>query len=381
MGFFDKVITLIDNNKKDKSIDDKISDGLNILFFDKMMDGEEAPQIKEHRAEIIAQQNKPIDRRTIPPEEIDKAQQLEASEEYRNIIINRYYSDYPEPPFISKDRELYTNWIEQARIFPTQSIIKRSKMVRYKDGLLPGHVYMLYWLGKYSVNRRIPSYFEYDYGIWFTKEKEFLRENGYLDDAYKPTDLGKSAIDEHYKVIRERHPKPAKSSNISTIELRDTSDFGRVIPDIGEPCVLDFKSQDVKLLEKEFSYINDFLINAARLAKISVTMNLSVSMLNQDKSCFEYTPFTKTGRKSKYPLTLHFEHINHEKLCPQKEYFGEIEYLQNGRIGSARIVYWENKICVVVYLLTLKNSLVVNKIEYFDAAKDTNKRVLYKVNH
>ena len=39
---------------------------------------------------------------------------IEASEKYQRKIYKRFYSDYPEKPFISKNRELHTNWIERA---------------------------------------------------------------------------------------------------------------------------------------------------------------------------------------------------------------------------------------------------------------------------
>ena len=76
-------------------------------------------------------------------------------------------------------------------------------MTRYSDGLLPGHVYMLYWLKKYT-NKRIPAYFEYKYGIDFCKEKDFLYENGFLNESGKPTKKGEKAIENHKNVI-ENH--------------------------------------------------------------------------------------------------------------------------------------------------------------------------------
>ena len=78
--------------------------------------------------------------------------QIPASDVYCNKIYETYYQDYPEMPFISRHRELNTNWIEQAKMFPEQSIVPKTMMKRYSDGLLPGHIYMLYWLNKYSNN-------------------------------------------------------------------------------------------------------------------------------------------------------------------------------------------------------------------------------------
>ena len=123
-------------------------------------------------------------------------------------IINRFYADYPEMPYVSPDRD--EGWIEQAETF-SSALVQKQMMKRYADNLLPGHVYMLYWLKKYT-NKRVPSYFEYKYGIDFEKEKKFLYSNGFLDEMNKPTAKGEAAIKKHAKVI-EKHspPKPDRS--------------------------------------------------------------------------------------------------------------------------------------------------------------------------
>ena len=87
----------------------------------------------------------------------------------KNTIYQKYYADYPEKPYISNERNIQ-EWLKRAEMFPSQSLVSRNMMIRYNDGLLPGHIYMLYWLKKYST-KRIPTYFEYKYGISFEKEK------------------------------------------------------------------------------------------------------------------------------------------------------------------------------------------------------------------
>lgn len=109
-------------------------------------------------------------------------------------------------------------------MFPKQSIIPKSIMKRYADGLLPGHVYMLYWLGKYK-NKKIPSYFEYKYGIDFEKERGFLIENGYLGDDNKPTAKGEKVIDKHKSVIEKHsYPKTKTDSNIVKNQILKAKD-------------------------------------------------------------------------------------------------------------------------------------------------------------
>ena len=118
-------------------------------------------------------------------------------------IIEEFYADYPEIPFISEERE--EEWIERAKTFPKQNIVQKAMMKRYADGLLAGHIYMLYWLGKYT-NKKVPVYFEYKYGIDFEKEKIFLFENGFLNAESKPTEKGEKAIKKYYKIIENHAP-------------------------------------------------------------------------------------------------------------------------------------------------------------------------------
>lgn len=155
---------------------------------------------------------------TKPKPEINKKKSKTAT-----AIINRFYADYPELPYISDSRE--KDWIESAEMFPKQYIIPKEMMTRFSNGLLPGHIYMLYWLKRYT-NKKVPVYFEYKYGIDFEKEKLFLKNNGFLNDLDKPTEKGEKAIKDYYSVV-EKHspPKPDRSiEGISkqTLEQRDS---------------------------------------------------------------------------------------------------------------------------------------------------------------
>lgn len=164
-------------------------------------------------------------RNQIPAKQINAMQQFKATDTYCQKIYKRFYKDYPEKPFISQDRELNTNWIEQAEMFPNQSLVSEAMMKRYPDGLLPGHIYMLYWLKKYT-NKRVPSYFEYKYGIDFYKEKEFLTQNGYLENS-KPTHKGELAINTHQDVIvkHDSNFQVNLSDNADLSKLKDPADI------------------------------------------------------------------------------------------------------------------------------------------------------------
>ena len=85
------------------------------------------------------------------------------------------------------------------------SPVKKDMMIRYPDGLLPGHIYLLYWLENIH-RKRIPSYFEYRYGIDFAKERHFLFEQGFLDAQNKLTIKGEQAVQNHIEVIENHNP-------------------------------------------------------------------------------------------------------------------------------------------------------------------------------
>lgn len=144
-----------------------------------------------------------VDRTKIPAEIIEEYQRIDASDEYKDLIYSEFYRGYPNKPFISKDREVNTNWIEQARFFP-ESIVPKSALKKNRDGLLPGHIYMLYWIDNVH-RKRIPSYFEYKYGINYTKEIEYLSQKGLLFDGLV-TEEGKKLIKKYSRVI-EAHKK------------------------------------------------------------------------------------------------------------------------------------------------------------------------------
>lgn len=142
----------------------------------------------------------PSKRQQLDPYLMDEAQKIEASKEYCNMIWDKYYSDYPEKPFISKDRELYSTWLKQVEMFPLSSIISKKIMTRFDSGLLPGHIYMFHWI-KNIHRKRVPSYFEYKYGICFEKEYNFLVNNGYIKNNVL-TSLGEAALLKYNDVVK-----------------------------------------------------------------------------------------------------------------------------------------------------------------------------------
>lgn len=134
---------------------------------------------------------------------LDIAQGFPASPEFAQRVIETYYSDYPEYPFISQDREKnIPNWITDAAMFP-QMVVPKENMKRLRNGLLPGHIYQLYWLVKIN-RKRIPGYFEYRYGICFEDGIRLLKDKGFLKQDGSISAKGTKAM-QTYRYIIEEH--------------------------------------------------------------------------------------------------------------------------------------------------------------------------------
>ena len=350
-----------------------------------------------------------IDRRKIPSEEIDRMQRIEASEKYRKKIYRKFYRGYPEMPYISQDREFNTQWLEH----PGETV-ERRMMTRYPDGLLPGHVYMLYWLGK-NARRRIPVYFEYRYGIDFEKERLFLIENRYIDADNHLTELGKEAMELHKEVIEERHPQLLRRSH-PTDSIPQQERAYRIIPDYPKAMCETIPSHDLESLQAEVEYLNRVVRSACELAHISRPLSLDTSKfafgLSRHGTYYEWNPYTSSGKFAKYPLVLHYQSAvpkrsteahdaeyeawldfldkggtteewekKHGKL---KEYpvpiipdesFGEVYYLQNGLIGQARLIFWHDHVGYFIHLGQTKGALALKKVIQ---CKPPEEIILYK---
>lgn len=314
---------------------------------------------------------KEFDRRKISAEKIDNDQRIEARESYKRKIYKKFYSDYPEKPFISKDREENTNWIEQAEMFPKQSIIPKSMMKRYKDGLLPGHVYMLYSIDKIH-RKRIPAYFEYDYGIDFFKEREFLVKNGYLDTNYKLTGKGMIALGEHKNVINERNPQPQKiGNNNDSVQIASCGRFIDILPQ-GRSHI---PPKDYPIIIAEIQEVNKIVLLAKKLANLSADLSINTSNLDFNEMYYDFQDLTPSGRKTKSPLTLYYVCYGHNEANPVEDYFGEIGYSREGFISSGRFVFWKRKNGFMINIGTEKNKVIIKKVQI---SKDFKWIVKYK---
>ncbi|WP_218957787.1 hypothetical protein [Facklamia lactis] len=104
--------------------------------------------------------------------------QLKASNDVIQAV-QHLYRDHEEFPYISPDRNI-EKWLEGVQL-STEKIVPKRNMIRTKEGLLPGHIILLWRVshGNYTVGHSITKYFEYDYGI-DGHDIDWLVEEGYV---------------------------------------------------------------------------------------------------------------------------------------------------------------------------------------------------------
>lgn len=90
-----------------------------------------------------------------------------------------FYRDYPEQPYLSPQRDLDA-WEKTPDRFP-YGVVEKRQMQRLGEGILPGHVVMLWRIhfGNFTNESMHPQYFEYRYGVDGAECIETLIRLGY----------------------------------------------------------------------------------------------------------------------------------------------------------------------------------------------------------
>lgn len=219
-----------------------------------------------------------------------------SAEDYISYIEKTFYSDYPKMPFISHERD-FEDWMQRVGTFPEQMLVPRKNMVENEDGVLPGHVYLLYWLEKQKTEKAYPGYFEYAYGIDPEHEVLCLQKVGLLNNNRKLTDKGWDVLRKHWNIVLDRTPKamisetsntfvkrPRPKENLSLgsektrYQMKERISETECRGEGGEKYYLD--PEDYPLLDADLSRICN-LTNAV-LKKLGIThlLSLSTEMLN-----------------------------------------------------------------------------------------------------
>lgn len=132
------------------------------------------------------------------------------------------------------------------------------------------------------------------------------------------------------------------------------------------------------VLESFFEEINSYLWDAWKLPcaigkLIHKNAHIDISRICYDysaksrlgerpRSFFEYKPITKTGKKSRIPIVLHFTTIKEYQDYHHNEATGEVSFGADGQISSAKINIFQNNKCCSFSLGTFNRTFGVKRI-------------------
>lgn len=143
-----------------------------------------------------------------------------------------------------------------------------------------------------------------------------------------------------------------------------------LIPDNMQKVFYSDLSSLNQILEKTINIepkLKSFLISEDKL-------NFNVISNDRNDFCYiKYEPLTETGKKSKYPIILHFNIKNESSTNDQ---FGDVFLMENNEIGKAKIVIRINYIGYVISVTRNDNKLELSSLETKD--KNGNPLILYK---
>lgn len=122
-------------------------------------------------------------------------------------ITHPIYKDYPEQPYISKERDL-KHWEESPEDFP-YGRVEKKQMIRLEEGILPGDIIMLWRInfGNFTNETIIPQYFEYKYGVDSQESIERLIDLGYIERCSGEESLGLLNIVKLKKILKNNNLK------------------------------------------------------------------------------------------------------------------------------------------------------------------------------
>lgn len=263
-------------------------------------------------------------------------------------ILNKYYRNYPRKPYISSDRN-FNDWETRVSTFPNM-IVQREMMIPYSDGLLPGHIRMLYWIK--NINRgRIPEYFEYEHGIDFDTELKVLTSGGYVLDGVI-TEKGIEALTRHEDFIEKYYPKP-KAKGMAAL-VRKSPSFTDNIEEI-------------------IKYMNQITKKQCQDLGIP-TQVISFRLLDPQMTIFSDLPNTPSGKKPKYPRVLHYAQPERGEIWV----FGDIWFLEDGSVGKTRQIYWKSGEGLFIDFGQTKGELVLKKVVRSIPLQDNFHEIIYK---
>lgn len=154
---------------------------------------------------------------------LKKNSKKEISETNSPKEVLRIYQGYPELPYVSKERDIHS-WLEQVALF--NNIVPRGNMERLPEGVLPGHILLLWRINfnNFTNITTIPTYFEYQYGIDGSQEINNLIAKQMVIVLSATNSLKFLTVPQLKKMIEEKQLKPKKLKDDLIEQVRESYD-------------------------------------------------------------------------------------------------------------------------------------------------------------
>lgn len=150
------------------------------------------------------------------------------------------------------------------------------------------------------------------------------------------------------------------------------------------PWYMDLSQMNQLATEDQIEIINDYLKQAPMFCNsLPEGLEIPINEIIYSSKDYGYTrlfctPCTKTGKRSKYPVELFVTTDQHNKI---KNVSANIYYLIDGKIGKARVVFWDNHICYIFTLKMVGSTLAITEIKSNRNLPDgMPAEVIYKLN-
>ena len=229
---------------------------------------------------------------------------------------------------------------------------------------------------------------------YYSKIPEDLKSACYSKiSELKWAGLEKLSRSEKYALEKQSEDQQKEEERLKSISLSDMEQFHFTNYKMEEPffdnqkCIMLVNTENKDQIRKDLLSLDTYVKRHCESLGIKEDLHINPSNLKFDTSIhsktnttlyfsyFECNPYTKTGKKSKFPLILHYATPAYHEFNPPTNFFGNIYYMQDGSIGKAHLIYWINHIMYSFALGLTGKTLEVKKIE---KSIDGNRSIIYK---
>ncbi len=246
-----------------------------------------------------------------------------------------------------------------------------------------------------NIFEKIKNLFKSKNKIEEITEKEILKQKESIQSQSEQV-LTEKEILERWESIQSQ-PKQVHTKKIKTDDMVQFTEIKYNLNcDIHNEhnayIILDEHNQNIA--KKDFAFINKIIQENMNLSyEIKHDLQIPIEEItfyepDRAYSKLVCTPYTPTGKISKYPIYLVFKtNVSMEmeffedgtffRIAPYDSTHGCLYYTKNGNIGKADVIFWRKDVSYIYHFKSDKERLYINKIEKNEKG-EIEKKVIFK---